>query len=48
VKSDVLLQVWDRFQQHGIELPYPQRDFNITTPIEVALMRQDGAADASE
>ena len=35
VKSDVLLQVWDRFQQHGIEIPSPQRDMNITTPIEV-------------
>jgi small-conductance mechanosensitive channel len=40
VKSEVLLQVWDRFQRHGIELPYPQRDFNITTPIEVALRGQ--------
>jgi small-conductance mechanosensitive channel len=44
VKSEVLLQVWDRFQQHGIELPYPQRDFNITAPIEVSLKAQDGAA----
>jgi small-conductance mechanosensitive channel len=43
VKSDVLLQVWDRFQQHGIEIPNPQRDFNITTPIEVSLKTQDGS-----
>jgi small-conductance mechanosensitive channel len=47
VKSDVLLQVWDRFQQHGIEIPNPQRDFNVTKPIEVSL-RRDGAAGVSE
>ena len=42
VKSDVLLQVWDRFQQHGIEFPFPQRDVNITTPIEVRLKAEGG------
>jgi small-conductance mechanosensitive channel len=25
VKSQILLGVWERFQQHGISLPYPQR-----------------------
>jgi len=25
VKSQILLGVWDRFQEHGIELPFPQR-----------------------
>ena len=25
VKSQVLLGVWERFKQHGIELPFPQR-----------------------
>jgi small-conductance mechanosensitive channel len=39
VKSDVMLQVWDRFRDAGIEIPYPQRDVNFTAPIEVALKR---------
>ena len=33
VKSEVLLEVWDRFHQHGIEIPYPQRDVHIKTPL---------------
>ncbi len=37
VKSDVLVQVWDRFHEHGIEMPFPQRDINLTQPIQVAI-----------
>jgi small-conductance mechanosensitive channel len=29
VKSAVLLAVWDKFQEHAIEIPYPQRDVHI-------------------
>jgi small-conductance mechanosensitive channel len=29
VKSDVLLEIWDRFKQQGIRVPYPQRDLHI-------------------
>jgi small-conductance mechanosensitive channel len=29
VKSDVLLEIWDRFKQNGIRVPYPQRDVHI-------------------
>ena len=29
VKSDVLLGIWDRFREHGIEIPFPQRDVHI-------------------
>ena len=25
VKSQILLGVWERFQKHGIDLPFPQR-----------------------
>lgn len=25
VKSDVLLEIWQRFRKHGIEIPFPQR-----------------------
>jgi small-conductance mechanosensitive channel len=36
VKSDVLLQIWDRFKQHGIRVPYPQRDLHIRSGVERA------------
>jgi small-conductance mechanosensitive channel len=29
VKSEVLLEIWDRFKQHGVRVPYPQRDLHI-------------------
>ena len=29
VRGAVLLAVWDRFHEHGIEIPYPQRDLHI-------------------
>jgi small-conductance mechanosensitive channel len=29
VKSEVMLALWDKFQEHGIEIPYPQRDVHI-------------------
>jgi small-conductance mechanosensitive channel len=47
VKSDVLLLVWDKFQAHGIEIPFPQRDLHLKTPMEikVATRSADGAAE---
>ena len=44
VKSDVLLNVWERFHDHGIEIPLPQRDLHIKTPGEfrVLAMSADG------
>lgn len=32
VLSEVLLRVWDRFHEEGVEIPYPQRDLHIRTP----------------
>ncbi len=29
IRSDVLLSVWDKFQENNIEIPFPQRDLNI-------------------
>jgi small-conductance mechanosensitive channel len=29
VRSEVMLGVWDRFREHGIEFPFPQRDLHI-------------------
>lgn len=38
VKSAVLLIVWDKFHEHGIEIPYPQRDLHIKSaePLRIA------------
>lgn len=31
VKSDCLLQIWDRFQTFGIRIPFPQRDVHLAS-----------------
>ncbi len=31
VKSEVLLRIWDMFHEHGIEIPFPQRDLHIVS-----------------
>jgi small-conductance mechanosensitive channel len=46
VKSQVLLGVWERFKQHGIELPFPQRVLHhksLSEP-EVAVRPREPAA----
>ena len=35
IKSEILLEIWDRFHEQGIEIPYPQRDVHIKTPLSV-------------
>ena len=37
VKSEVLLNVWERFHRHGIEIPFPRRDLHVRSPIEVSV-----------
>lgn len=29
VKSQILLLIWEKFHQHGIEIPFPQRDLHV-------------------
>ncbi len=38
VKSAVLLGIWDKFHEHGIEIPFPQRDLHIKSgpPLRLA------------
>ena len=43
VRSEVLLNVWDRFHEHGIEIPFPQRDLHIRTPGALAVLGQAAA-----
>jgi small-conductance mechanosensitive channel len=34
VKSDVLLEIWQRFKQQGVRVPYPQRDLHVRSSVE--------------
>jgi small-conductance mechanosensitive channel len=34
VKSDVLIEIWQRFKQQGVRVPYPQRDLHIRSAVE--------------
>ena len=36
VKSDVLIEIWQRFKQHGVRVPYPQRDLHVRSSVERA------------
>jgi small-conductance mechanosensitive channel len=37
VKSDLLWDIWQRFRQHGIELPFPQRDVHLKYMPEITI-----------
>ena len=42
VKSDVLIEIWQRFKQHGVRVPYPQRDLHIRSSNERAPLQALG------
>lgn len=44
VKSAVLLLIWDKFHEHEIEIPFPQRDLHLKPPAEISV-RLEGPAD---
>jgi len=44
VKSDVLLDVWDKFHEHGIEIPYPQRDLHLRSAGELVRALREAQA----
>jgi small-conductance mechanosensitive channel len=42
VQSAVLLGVWDRFREHNIQVPFPQRDIHIGDGKELrVVLRRD-------
>jgi len=43
VKSEVLLRVWDKFHENGVEIPFPQRDLHLIPPAQVSV-QSDGRA----
>ena len=44
VSSEILTRVWDKFHEHGIEIPYPQRDLHLRTPTVEVLGEMMAAA----
>jgi small-conductance mechanosensitive channel len=36
-KSALYFAIWDKFKKHGIEIPFPQRDLHLKTPVKVEL-----------
>ncbi|MEX2454243.1 MAG: mechanosensitive ion channel domain-containing protein [Rhodospirillaceae bacterium] len=39
VTGELLLGIWDRFQEHGIEIPYPQRDLHLRSSETISFNR---------
>jgi small-conductance mechanosensitive channel len=35
VSSEIMLKIWRSFKEHGIEVPYPQQDIRMRTPVEM-------------
>lgn len=42
IRSAVLLRVWDKFHEAGVQFPFPQRDLHVKGPVEVAWRTPDG------
>lgn len=40
VISEVLLEVWDRFHEHGVEIPFPQRDLHLRSALGERELRE--------
>jgi small-conductance mechanosensitive channel len=37
VRGQVLMALWDIFKREGVEIPFPQRDLNMRTPVQVEI-----------
>ncbi|NNG05588.1 MAG: mechanosensitive ion channel [Inquilinus sp.] len=43
VKSEVLLLVWEKFHEHKVEIPFPQRDLHLKPPAAIAVTIDGGS-----
>lgn len=41
IRSEVLLKIWDKFHEHGVAFPYPQRDIHLKTEVPVRILREE-------
>lgn len=41
VRSDVMMNIWNKFHENGIEFPFPQRDIHVKGSVPVHLKRQE-------
>jgi small-conductance mechanosensitive channel len=49
ITSQLLLKIWDKFHEHGVQIPYPQRDLHIRSVADDAdLSRLGKPAGSSE
>lgn len=39
LESQLNFAIWDKFKQHGIEIPFPQRDVHLKGPVKVELQK---------
>ena len=45
VTSDIYLRLWDLFHEHGVEIPFPQRDLHIKEGANLKVTLQERPAD---
>ncbi len=45
VRGQVLMALWDAFKREGVEIPFPQRDINMRTPVRVVMEEPGASAD---
>ena len=43
VRSEILLHIWEMFREHGVEIPFPQRDLHLRSPGEIKVSIQNAA-----
>ncbi|WP_309382203.1 mechanosensitive ion channel family protein [Cerasicoccus frondis] len=48
VQSMVLLEIWDRFKEAGIEIPFPQRDLHLKSSTPIIVQTTPKAPDAED